>query len=426
MSETGDVRQVIERLTLERDEARRMTEERSTAYAMFPAVTHERDTLRAEVERLKAELESKRVKVLNQHEEIKRLRAELAAVEREVEHLEVYSWPLYVTVRRAIASAKLASPPAPSGWQPIESAPVDGEPFQVWLPEKWQHSHVHTATFHPNVRVVGGLFLFDLPCQPTHWSRLPPGPHAKDALPPQSATATLVAFLDYIDMFATDVQDPEMLEQVEAAREALKVVAPPHGFSLGQAFVSRVTTADGPEVSVIGVDVEIDPATRLAIYERALKSIQALDFKMTERGRADFHSGPGKFVKAWLIADAALKLEPDAKDALPPAPSSVWQPEATRLLGLLATKGFTCDCGLGPDDIDEVVTFLKQIAYGALPPTPDASQFAENFAACNHCGVISKQVICPHCGRERDSGILPIDSSLRTAAPDASPAKEER
>lgn len=60
-----------------------------------------------------------------------------------------------------------------AGWQPIESAPKEGT-FLVWMPEKLQHSHIHTATFHPNVKVVAGLFMFDLPSQPTHWM---PHPH---------------------------------------------------------------------------------------------------------------------------------------------------------------------------------------------------------------------------------------------------------
>jgi hypothetical protein len=65
---------------------------------------------------------------------------------------------------------------------------------------------------------------------------------------------------------------------------------------------------------------------------------------------------------------------PDAKDAIPPSSSQV---EAKRLLGLLATKGFTCDCGLGPDDIDEVVAFLKQIAEDALTPGPEGATAEE-------------------------------------------------
>jgi hypothetical protein len=63
---------------------------------------------------------------------------------------------------------------------------------------------------------------------------------------------------------------------------------------------------------------------------------------------------------------------------------------------------------------------LEQNAVDALPPAPDA-RYADNFASCHHCGATSKQVICPRCGRERDSGILPLDSLLRTNAPAAEP-----
>lgn len=43
-----------------------------------------------------------------------------------------------------------------------------------------------------------------------------------------------------------------------------------------------------------------------ATYRQALEDIRALDFKKDARGRDDFYSGAGLFVKAWLIADAAL------------------------------------------------------------------------------------------------------------------------
>lgn len=46
----------------------------------------------------------------------------------------------------------------------------------------------------------------------------------------------------------------------------------------------------------------------------------------------------------------------------------------------------------------------------------DASLYADEFASCNHCGWISKKVLCPGCGRDRDSGILPLDSPLRHVA----------
>jgi hypothetical protein len=140
----------VERLTRERDEARRMTEERSTAYAMFPAVTHERDTLRAEVERLKAELAHERT--------------------------------------------KLASPPAPSGWQPSSSAPEDGLPFLAYGPElvdeDFTPDGIVEACFDGEA-FVGAIWnncsdeWMTQAVTFTHWMRVqPPGPHAKDAFPP--------------------------------------------------------------------------------------------------------------------------------------------------------------------------------------------------------------------------------------------------
>lgn len=60
-----------------------------------------------------------------------------------------------------------------------------------------------------------------------------------------------------------------------------------------------------------------------------------------------------------LLAEVA-QSSPSPSAETPPSPTiSV---EASRLLKLLANKGFTCDCGLGEDDIDEVVAFLKQVA----------------------------------------------------------------
>ena len=64
-------------------------------------------------------------------------------------------------------------------WQPIETAPRDGTPFLVWLPKKSLGSHVHAATFHPNVKCVGHQFAFDLESQPTHWMPLPEPPQSE-------------------------------------------------------------------------------------------------------------------------------------------------------------------------------------------------------------------------------------------------------
>lgn len=61
-------------------------------------------------------------------------------------------------------------------WQPIDTVPKDGEPILVWLPIKSLGSHVHSATFLPNIKVVGHQFVFDLDSQPTHWMPQPDGP----------------------------------------------------------------------------------------------------------------------------------------------------------------------------------------------------------------------------------------------------------
>ena len=45
---------------------------------------------------------------------------------------------------------------------------------------------------------------------------------------------------------------------------------------------------------------------RVKMLEDALKEIDALDFDKNERGRDDFYSGPKAFIKAALIARAAL------------------------------------------------------------------------------------------------------------------------
>jgi hypothetical protein len=60
-------------------------------------------------------------------------------------------------------------------WQPIETAPKDGS-FLVLLPLPHLNSRLQVATYHPNVQIVGGVFLFDLASQPTHWMPLPETP----------------------------------------------------------------------------------------------------------------------------------------------------------------------------------------------------------------------------------------------------------
>lgn len=62
-----------------------------------------------------------------------------------------------------------------SEWKTIETAPKDGSPFLVWLESPMLHSHVQTATFHPNVKIIGNNFEFDAP-KATHWMPLPEPP----------------------------------------------------------------------------------------------------------------------------------------------------------------------------------------------------------------------------------------------------------
>lgn len=61
-------------------------------------------------------------------------------------------------------------------WLPIESVPMDGSPVLVWLPTPMLKSHVHSATFLPNIAVIGGVFAFDATCKPTHWMPKPKDP----------------------------------------------------------------------------------------------------------------------------------------------------------------------------------------------------------------------------------------------------------
>ena len=63
-----------------------------------------------------------------------------------------------------------------SDWQPIETIPKDGTPVLVWLPVKMLNSHVHAATYHPNIAMIGGRFYFDATSEPTHWMPQPPEP----------------------------------------------------------------------------------------------------------------------------------------------------------------------------------------------------------------------------------------------------------
>ena len=60
-------------------------------------------------------------------------------------------------------------------WKPIDTAPMDNHPILVWLSDEHQGSRIHVATFHPNVKCIGGAFEFDVP-KATHWTEVPEGP----------------------------------------------------------------------------------------------------------------------------------------------------------------------------------------------------------------------------------------------------------
>ncbi len=66
-------------------------------------------------------------------------------------------------------------------WQPIKTAPIDGTPILVWLVDTYLGSHVHAATFRPNMRCIGGGFDFDAPLA-THWQLQPAGPNIQAGL----------------------------------------------------------------------------------------------------------------------------------------------------------------------------------------------------------------------------------------------------
>lgn len=66
--------------------------------------------------------------------------------------------------------------PAKCEWQPIETAPEHGQ-FLVYMPDE-PRNKIQAAEWHPNVKVIGNLFAFDL-TKPTHWMPLPEPPLLK-------------------------------------------------------------------------------------------------------------------------------------------------------------------------------------------------------------------------------------------------------
>ena len=78
--------------------------------------------------------------------------------------------------------ALIAAPPTAQaeGWRPIETAPKEGV-FLVYMPDGAAKQRIQVASWHPNVRVVGGRFDFD--CKPvTHWMPLPPPPTSAEGV----------------------------------------------------------------------------------------------------------------------------------------------------------------------------------------------------------------------------------------------------
>jgi hypothetical protein len=60
-----------------------------------------------------------------------------------------------------------------SNWQPIETCPTEGQ-FLVYMPDE-PTDKIQAANYHPNVKVIGNHFAFDL-TKPTHWQPLPDPP----------------------------------------------------------------------------------------------------------------------------------------------------------------------------------------------------------------------------------------------------------
>lgn len=81
----------------------------------------------------------------------------------------------------------------------------------------------------------------------------------------------------------------------------------------------RFFVRNGPEAA----PVEISPkADKSQIAIAALREIQKLDFKRDINDRPDFYSGAPKFVRAWLLADEAIKKIDNAAPTEPPREKS--------------------------------------------------------------------------------------------------------
>lgn len=74
--------------------------------------------------------------------------------------------PLYATPADHISQARDA-------WQPIETAPAEGQ-FLVYMPDE-KRQPIQVAKWRPNLKVIGNAFAFDMET-PTHWQPLPAPP----------------------------------------------------------------------------------------------------------------------------------------------------------------------------------------------------------------------------------------------------------
>jgi len=61
----------------------------------------------------------------------------------------------------------------PPQWLPITTVPSEGK-FLVYMPDEMREP-IQAANWHPNMKVTGGVFAFDLP-EATHWMPMPPPP----------------------------------------------------------------------------------------------------------------------------------------------------------------------------------------------------------------------------------------------------------
>ena len=77
----------------------------------------------------------------------------------------------------------IAAPPTAQaqGWQSIETAPKEGV-FLVFMQDEVRPARrMQVANWHPNVKIVGGLFAFDC-AKVTHWMPLPNPPTSAEGV----------------------------------------------------------------------------------------------------------------------------------------------------------------------------------------------------------------------------------------------------